>query len=157
MPHAAVIAAAVTVGAAAVVGTAVALEMSVFRPWREENWPEGIVEGVRSEWDEFRGELRRGLWELRDGIHGNHRRSRSPPPGSACRETSQDDDQEMREMQQELNDFESHEEQMRSVRQRMTDEMGGAQQEVRRRKPLQGASWNDRYGHASESRVSRKA
>ncbi|CEH12312.1 hypothetical protein CBOM_00309 [Ceraceosorus bombacis] len=54
MVHPAVIASAVTAGVAA----AVAFELSVFKPWREENWPDGVLQGVKSEWHTFKQDLR---------------------------------------------------------------------------------------------------
>ncbi|PWN53387.1 hypothetical protein IE53DRAFT_360051 [Violaceomyces palustris] len=63
MVHAALIASAVV----ATVGTAVALEVNVLRPWRRENWPHGIGEGLKSEWRVFSQEFKQGLREITGG------------------------------------------------------------------------------------------
>lgn len=115
MPHAAVIAAA-TVGTAAALGSAVAFEMMVFRPWREENWPNGIVAGVRQELHE----IQQGLWELRNEAHLPST-PRSPTP-----ESDQD-------LQAELDRFEMHERRLADIRADMMSEMGGPDQQLSRR------------------------
>lgn len=62
MVHPLVITAAATAG----LGAAVAFEVAVFGPWREENWPQGFGHGVRSELLKIRREFEEAVTEIRD-------------------------------------------------------------------------------------------
>lgn len=126
MPHPATFAVAASLGAAAAVGTAVAFELTVFRPWRRENWPDGIAAGVRREWQEMQEGLRGGLWEMRD------RHSHGSGSGGGG------DEGEGRALQAEMDDFEMHERHLADVRAQMADDSGPGQQ-VRARHPWSAA------------------
>ncbi|PWN38457.1 uncharacterized protein FA14DRAFT_160017 [Meira miltonrushii] len=158
MPHAAVIAAAATMGVAA----AVAFEVSVFKPWREENYPEGFAEGMRTEWNEIKDEFRRGFWDFRDRVrneananrHGGPRDPFSDMPaspplspqrhqsllGASKPEKYHDDEEyeEMRQVQRDLDEFEMTERQSLFMNRRLQTEFAN-DQTVRRRKPLTAA------------------
>ncbi|EST08385.2 hypothetical protein PSEUBRA_002142 [Kalmanozyma brasiliensis GHG001] len=64
MVHPLIITAAATAG----VGAAVAFEVAVFRPWREDNWPHGFGEGVRSEFLKLRREVEQAVHEIQDDL-----------------------------------------------------------------------------------------
>lgn len=64
MVHPLIITAAATAG----VGAAVAFEVAVFRPWRDENWPHGFGEGVRSEFLKLRREVEQAVNEIQDDL-----------------------------------------------------------------------------------------
>lgn len=67
----------VTAAATAGVGAAVAFELAVFRPWRDENWPHGFGEGVRSEFLKLRREVELAVNEISNGLQtlrDDHRR-----------------------------------------------------------------------------------
>ncbi|EPQ27341.1 uncharacterized protein PFL1_05263 [Pseudozyma flocculosa PF-1] len=76
-----VIAAAASAG----VGAAVAFEFGVFRPWREDNWPHGIRQGIKVELEKLRRELQEGVDEIRDDIRDGIRGRRSPRRGNSDR------------------------------------------------------------------------
>jgi len=162
MPHAAVIAAAASMGVAA----AVAFEISVFKPWREENYPEGFAEGMRTEWNEIKDEFRKGFWDFRErvrneananrsgtGTGGGHHQPHEPfsdmpdsPPtpqrrqsllGASKPERYHHDEEyeEMRQVQRDLDEFEMTERQSLFMNRRLQNEFA-TDQTVRRRKPL---------------------
>ena len=64
MVHPLVITAAATAG----IGAAAAFEVAVFGPWREENWPNGFGQGVRSELHKLRREFEDAVTEIRDDL-----------------------------------------------------------------------------------------
>lgn len=77
MVHPLVITAAATAG----IGAAVAFEVAVFRPWRDENWPQGFGHGVRNEFLKLRREVEQAVNEIQDDFRtlrdGRRRHSRS--------------------------------------------------------------------------------
>ena len=76
MVHPLIITAAATAG----VGAAVALELAVFRPWREENWPNGFREGIRVEFDKIRRDFEESVQEIRDEFSSRRSQSRRRRP-----------------------------------------------------------------------------
>lgn len=60
MVHPLVLATAASAG----VGAVVAFELAVFRPWRDENWPHGFAQGVRSEFLKLRQEVEQAVNEI---------------------------------------------------------------------------------------------
>ncbi|SPO31321.1 uncharacterized protein UTRI_05874_B [Ustilago trichophora] len=76
MVHPLVITAAATAG----IGAAVAFEVTIFRPWRDENWPHGFGQGVRSEFLKLRREVEQAVNEIQDDfrtLRDGRRRSRT--------------------------------------------------------------------------------
>lgn len=151
MPHAAMIAAAATMGVAAV-GAAVAFEIAVFKPWREENYPEGFAEGMRTEWKEFKDEFQRGFCDFRERVRNevNHQETnvdpfsdiairpaqrRSSVLGANRSEGYHDDEEyeEMRQVQRDLDEFEMSERQSLFMNRRLQNEFA-TDQSMRRRK-----------------------
>lgn len=47
-----------------------AFEISVFKPWRQENWPDGIGEGIKRELRRTREDFREAAQEIRDLANG---------------------------------------------------------------------------------------
>jgi hypothetical protein len=148
MPHAALIVAAVTAG----VGSAIAFEMGVFKPWREEHWPHGIRQGIKQEWELFAEDVREGFREI-SGDRNEHRfRQQGRQHRSDQHNRSNSDAEDERELRREMDEFSMHEAQSSSVKARFAQEfeeereIGGA-----RRRKLQGASSMDAGG---EDRVS---
>lgn len=74
MVHALAIAAAATAG----VSVAIAFELAVFKPWRDENWPDGVTEGVRSELQKLRDDFGLAVSEIREDVRSlrDQRRAR---------------------------------------------------------------------------------
>ncbi|SNX86592.1 uncharacterized protein MEPE_05301 [Melanopsichium pennsylvanicum] len=58
----------ITAAATAGIGAAVAFEVAVFRPWRDENWPNGFGRGVRDELLKLRREVEEAVTEIQDGF-----------------------------------------------------------------------------------------
>lgn len=125
MPHALIIAAAVTAG----VGAAIAFEVNVFKPWREEHWTEGWADGFRQEWDEFTENVRENF----NDITGENRRHRGDSFGSTHQEERRGrgrrdpDQQEEMELRREMDEFSMHEAQTSSVKTRLADEFDQVQ------------------------------
>ena len=123
MVHPLVITAAATAG----IGAAVAFEVAVFRPWRDENWPEGFGQGVRNEFLKLRREVEQAVHEIQDDLRtlrDQHRR------GSGHRRLSDgelDDfrrgvgEEASRESTQ--HEFEMHEHQASAYRERLRASM----------------------------------
>ncbi|KAN0062833.1 hypothetical protein ACQY0O_004653 [Thecaphora frezii] len=85
----------IAAAASAGIGAAVAFEFSVFRPWREENWPNGFREGLKAELEKLRKEFEEGVTEIRDDIRGGLQGRRGRDRGNAHHRLSDE----------ELNDF----------------------------------------------------
>jgi hypothetical protein len=160
MPHAALIAAAVSAG----VGGAIAFEMAVFRPWREENWPNGVAEGLRQEWEGFAQDVKEGFREISGEFRGErqwHQHSnneqfsgqRSSGGSSTANRYNRWDSEaeEERALRKETDEFSLHETQTSGMRARLAEEFQEEKGSARRRH-LQGSSAMD----AEEDRVSSK-
>lgn len=142
----------ITAAATASVGAAVAFELAVFRPWRDENWPHGFGEGVRSEFLKLRREVEQAVNEisgdlrtLRDGRrrgntgNGNpHRRLSDGEPDDFRRGVGEEASSESAQ-----HEFEMHERQASAYRDRlkasMTDSLTSGRERqdatLRRRRP----------------------
>jgi hypothetical protein len=151
MPHALIIAAAVTAG----VGAAIAFEVNVFKPWREEHWTEGWAEGIKQEWDEFAENVRENF----NDITGEHRQHRGFPFSGSSHHQGQrrggrrnSDQQEEMELRREMDDFSVHEAQTSGIKARFADEFDQAQGGVRLRKEkdaLIGSTMEDTVRHGT--------
>lgn len=156
MVHPIVITAAATAG----VGAVVAFELAVFRPWRDENWPNGFGEGFRNEFLKLRREVEQAVTEIQDDLrtlrdgrrrgHGGHRRLSDDELDDFRRGIGEEASSESAQ-----HEFEMHEQQAAEYRDRlrasMTESMisGGSQQDrgLRRRRP---AGENGSQGHHTE-------
>lgn len=151
MVHPLVITAAATAG----IGAAVAFEVAVFGPWRDENWPNGFGEGVRSELHKLRREFEDAVTEIRDDLrtlregrrrgHGNnnaHRRLSDAELDDFRRGVGEEASSESAQ-----HEFEMHERQASAYRDRLRASMseglasGAEQPDSRlRRRPPAGTS-----------------
>lgn len=117
MPHAAVVAAAVSASVAAVV----AFELGVFKPWRQENWPEGVGPGLKGEWEAFKRDIQDGLHDIAGGRDRDMRRHRD---GGTWQGNDAREEQEEEEMlRREMDEFEMHQRESTLQKQRMMHEM----------------------------------
>jgi hypothetical protein len=144
MPHAALIALAVTAG----VGSAIAFEVGVFKPWRQEHWPNGIAQGIKQEWEVFAEDVREGFREMsgdhighRNGNFGGRRQQRNTY-------RRQQDGEEEDELRREMDEFSMHDAQTSAMRARMAEEFAENGEGARRRRPREYSSVD-----ASEDRV----
>lgn len=150
MVHPLVITAAATAG----IGAAVAFEVAVFRPWRDEHWPHGFGEGVRTEFFKLRREVEQAVNEIQDDLrtlrNGRRRDSRNRDGHRRLSDDELDDfrrgvgEEASRESAQ--HEFEMHERQASAYRDRLRASMseglasGLERQEgrLRRRHPAGG-------------------
>ncbi|UZJ51663.1 hypothetical protein CBS101457_000983 [Exobasidium rhododendri] len=139
MPHPALIALAVSAG----VGGIVAFEIGVFKPWREEHWPDGFAQGVKQEWDVFAEDVREGFREIsgdrighRNGNFGGGRRDQQQRRDGHRRRPSEWEEDELR---REMDDFSLHEAETSGVKARLADEFQEEKDGARKRRPY-GAS-----------------
>ena len=152
MVHPLVITAAATAG----IGAAVAFEIAVFRPWRDENWPHGFGQGVRNEFFKLRREVEEAVNKVQDGFH-TLREGRQPNTGSNRhhRRLSDDESEDFRrgageEASRESvqHEFEMHERQASAYRDRLRASMSesftnGSEQQgrgLRQRRPANSDS-----------------
>lgn len=163
MVHPLVITAAATAG----IGAAVAFELAVFRPWRDENWPHGFGEGVRSEFLKLRREVEQAVNEIQDDLR-TLRDGRRRGPDHAPRRLSDDELDDFRRgvgeeasSESAQHEFEMHERQASAYRNRLRASMteslttGTEHQDgtLRRRRPA-GASDADREASSPTRNVS---
>lgn len=125
MPHAAIIAAAVTAG----VGGAIAFELGVFKPWREEHWPNGIAQGIKQEWDVFAEDIREGFREI-SGERQRQQHSHAQRHHHFRRGSEEEEEMALR---REMDEFSMHEAQASSVRARLATEFQDGESVARRR------------------------
>lgn len=128
MPHAFIIAAAVT----ASVGAAVAFEVNVFKPWRDEHWTEGWAEGIKAEWEEFTESVRESFDDV-CGDNTTFPRNRRQSDNDRRRRRNSDQQEEF-ELRKEMDEFSQHDAQVSGVKARYADEFDQAQQGTRLRK-----------------------
>lgn len=162
MVHPLVITAAATAG----IGAAVAFEVTVFRPWRDENWPHGFGHGVRSEFLKLRREVEQAVNEIQDDFRTLRDGRRRPRNGHRRLSDDELDDfrrgvgeEASRESAQ--HEFEMHERQALAYRDRLRASMSesiasgsGAQDHgrgLRRRRRPTGPS-NDAEGQHREAK-----
>ncbi|CDU22426.1 uncharacterized protein SPSC_01056 [Sporisorium scitamineum] len=146
MVHPLVITAAATAG----LGAAVAFEVAVFGPWREENWPHGFGEGVRSEFLKFRREFEEAVTEIRNEFRTRREDRRRGSGGNGHRRLSDGELDDLRRgvgeeasSESAQHEFEMHERQASAYRDRLRASMSrGLAQELdqpdsrlRRRRP----------------------
>ncbi|SPO30035.1 uncharacterized protein UTRI_05874 [Ustilago trichophora] len=124
MVHPLVITAAATAG----IGAAVAFEVTVFRPWRDENWPHGFGHGVRSELLKLRREVEQAVNEIQDDFRTLRDGRRRPTNGNRRLSDDELDDfrrgvgeEASRESGQ--HEFEMHERQASAYRDRLRASM----------------------------------
>ena len=121
MVHGALIA-----GAVAGVAAAVTFEVTVFAPWRAQNWPAGVAAGLRSEWASIKAEFRDvvgGSDPHAAHAHAMENRERRRREQQARQETQEEEEaRDLRELREEIEQFEMHERQSALVRRRMRDE-----------------------------------
>lgn len=134
MPHAALIALAVTAG----VGGAIAFEVGVFKPWRDEHWPNGFAQGIKQEWELFAEDVREGFREI-SGDRTRHQYLQQQHLNHNHRYRRHSNEEEERELRREMDEFSLHEAQSSSVRTRLTEEFEGEQSGGAQRRRLQGA------------------
>lgn len=113
MVHGALLGIALTTTVVAVT----AFEVGVFRPWREENWPQGFAEGVRQEWESVKMDFK----EVIGGTERARRRRRLNEHGE---EVEEEEDEEAA-LVREVEEFELHERQVLEMRAQMAREFGG--------------------------------
>lgn len=150
MVHALAIAAAATAG----VSVALAFELAVFKPWREENWPNGVAEGVRSELQKLRDDFGLAVSEIREDV----RSLRADRRQTMRRRAERLRDDELHEFRQGIGEeqsaevqhdgFEMHEREAEAYRQRLRDSFAGQAQNKRSEQGLQ-----KRRGYTSEPLV----
>ncbi|CBQ69994.1 conserved hypothetical protein [Sporisorium reilianum SRZ2] len=151
MVHPLVITAAATAG----IGAAVAFEVAVFGPWREENWPNGFGQGVRDELLKFRREFEEAVTEIRDEFR-ERREGRRRAGGSGNRHRRLSDGElddfrrgigEEASSESAQHEFEMHERQASAYRDRLRASMSGGfdhgleqpDSRLRRRRPAGGS------------------
>lgn len=134
MPHAAILAAAITAG----VGTAVAFEVGVFRPWREVNWPNGIAEGLKQEWQEFSDDMKDGFREISGDFRRQRQNRRNQEQQQQSHRRRDSDVEEEMQLRREMDEFSVHEAQSTGLRSRYASEFGD--DGPARRRNLQGAT-----------------
>lgn len=62
------------------VAAAIAFEVAIFRPWREQHW-EGVQQEARADWDRFRAEFEENVREIKRSMGSGRRRQRRSGDG----------------------------------------------------------------------------
>lgn len=112
------------VGVIAGVGSAIAFEVGVFKPYREEHWRQGWKRGIQDEWNTFAKKVR----EEFDEISGDFRRRRESMNHSFTQDSHHHhhhhhaEQEEEMQLRREVDDFSLHEAQVSGVKRRFADE-----------------------------------